>query len=457
MTQAAILHLPWRDPAAALAPFADEPHALMFGGQGEDWAYLMRRPQRTLTIAAGDGRDAFAALAEGLGERVASHHDGPPFQGGWAGLAAYELGAQAEPMALPRHADWPDLVCGLYLQLLAFDRRGRRVLAIGRGEDAAQAQAGAREAASWLQPAEARPVRLGRLAQDIEASSGEAYEDAVAQVVRRIEAGEIFQANIARRWRGRLAAGAGPYDLFLRLAGSSPAPLAGYYRLSGRAVVSNSPERFVRAGADGRIEAKPIKGTRPRGGDPREDAAQAAALLADPKDRAENLMIVDLMRNDLSRVCRPGSVRAPDLFRLESFTNVHHLVSTVTGQLQDGVGPAQVLRAVFPPGSITGAPKVQAMKVIRELEPPRGPYCGSLFWAGLDGAMDSSVLIRTVACAQDEAGWRYEAGAGAGLVADSQPRMERLETEAKIDAIRRTLMEPASDQAPAAPATRSAS
>jgi len=449
MIQAVILERPWRDPAATLAPFAEEPHALLFGGQGEAWTYLMRRPLKTLTVGA--DQDAFAALAEGLGERLAADPDGPPFQGGWAGLASYELGAQAEPVALQRHPDWPDLACGLYPQLLAFDHVGRRVLAIGRGADEAEARGRAEEAASWLHTLGNAPVMAGPLAWDIEASSGEAYEDAVAEVVGRIEAGEIFQANVARRWHGRLAAGAAPYDLFARLAGSSPAPLAGYYRLPGRAVVSNSPERFLRAGADGRIEAKPIKGTRPRGKGPRADAAQAAALLADPKDRAENLMIVDLMRNDLSRVCRPGSVKAPDLFRLESFTNVHHLVSTVTGRLAEGVGPAQVLKATFPPGSITGAPKVQAMKVIAALEPPRGPYCGSLFWAGLDGAMDSSVLIRTVACVQDEGGWRYEAGAGAGLVADSVPHLERLETEAKIDAIRHALT---GDQPPADPTLR---
>jgi para-aminobenzoate synthetase component 1 len=443
MNQAAILHLPWRDPAAALAPFADEPHALLFGGAGEDWTYLMRRPQRTLNLTAGDGQaGAFAALAEGLGPRAPGAPEGPPFQGGWAGLASYELGAQAEPVALERHPDWPDLACGLYLQLLAFDHAARRVLAVGRGADLAQAEARAAAAAAWLQPSNDPEPAGGRLAEDIEASSGEAYEEAVAEVVRRIEAGEIFQANVARRWRGRLAPGVGPYDLFMRLAGSSPAPLAGYYRLPDRAVVSNSPERFVQVDAEGRIEARPIKGTRPRGADARADAAQAAELLADPKDRAENLMIVDLMRNDLSRVCRPGTVRAPQLFQLQSFANVHHLVSTVTGRLCEGVGPAQVLQAIFPAGSITGAPKVQAMKVIASLEPPRGPYCGSLFWAGLDGAMDSSVLIRTVQCVLDEHGWRYEAGAGAGLVADSQPRSERLETEAKIAAIARALTGP---------------
>jgi len=180
---------------------------------------------------------------------------------------------------------------------------------------------------------------------------------------------------------------------------------------------------------------QPIKGTRPRGGTPADDRAMAQALREDPKDRSENLMIVDLMRNDLARVSRPGAVKVPSLFALESYANVHHLVSTVTAVLRPGVGPADVLRAAFPPGSITGAPKVQAMKVIAGLEPPRGPYCGSLFWAGFDGGMDSSVLIRTVACVQDEAGWRIEAGAGAGVVADSRPRAERLETEAKIAAI----------------------
>ena len=167
---------------------------------------------------------------------------------------------------------------------------------------------------------------------------------------------------------------------------------------------------------------------------------EAQALLNDPKDRAENLMIVDLMRNDLARVSRPGAVKVPALFALESYANVHHLVSTVTGVLLPGVGAADVLKAAFPPGSITGAPKVQAMKVIAGLEPPRGPYCGSLFWAGFDGGMDSNVLIRTSACVQDQDGWRIEAGAGAGIVADSDPHGERLETEAKFAAIHKALI-----------------
>ena len=158
--------------------------------------------------------------------------------------------------------------------------------------------------------------------------------------------------------------------------------------------------------------------------------------MASPKDRAENLMIVDLMRNDLSRVCPAGAVATPELFRVESFPNVHHLVSTITGRLAPGLTSVDLLRAAFPPGSITGAPKVQAMKVIARHEPPRGPYCGSLFWAGVDGAFDSSVLIRTVGFVRDEDGWRFEAPAGAGIVADSDPVLEREETEAKIAALR---------------------
>jgi para-aminobenzoate synthetase component 1 len=185
----------------------------------------------------------------------------------------------------------------------------------------------------------------------------------------------------------------------------------------------------------------PSRVTRPRGTRAAEDARLVAELLASGKDRAENLMIVDLMRNDLARVCRPGSVRTPALFAVETFVNVHHLVSTVTGALEPGVGYSELLRAAFPPGSITGAPKVQAMRVIAAHEPPRGPYCGSLFWAGCDGGFDSSVLIRTAALLQEGAGWAVAVKAGAGITADSDPVQERLETEAKVDALRRALTE----------------
>ncbi len=441
MDHVAIIELPWRDPLDAARPFAEEDYALLLADP-DGWSYLARRPDRILRITPDDPIDAFAALAQGVDGYGAWRADGPPFQGGWAGLIAYEFGARAEPVTLPRHPDWPHLDCGLYRALLAFHGPERRVLAVGRGDGPAQAQARAEEAAGWLDVASPpTPSDDGLLAEGLEPSSASDYEDKVAQVVARIAAGEIFQANIARRWTGRLAAGRTPYALFERLGRDSPAPFAGYLRLEGRAVVSNSPERFIQVDPrlGPRALTQPIKGTRPRSVDAASDQAQADALLADPKDRAENLMIVDLMRNDLARVSTPGGVMVPSLFALESYANVHHLVSTVTAGLLAGVGLADVLKAAFPPGSITGAPKVQAMKVIAALEPPRGPYCGCLFWAGFDGGMDSSVLIRTVACVRDDAGWRIEAGAGAGIVADSQPLQERRETETKIDAILKAL------------------
>ena len=440
MRHVALLTAPWREPVWALAPFRDEPYAcaLVTGGAGR-WSYLLRAPETTVCLSAADNADPFEALAALIGPRLPGHPEGPPFQGGVVGLGAYELGDRVEDMGLAR-TDWPDLTCASYPALLAFDHHACRVVAVGRGDTEARAQARAADALAWLDvPAPERAEPAGPLCAELHASDAEIYESAVAQVIARILSGEIFQANIARAWTGRLAAGVDPFDLFVRLRQQSPAPFSAYWRLRGRALSYNSPERFLELPPSGSLETQPIKGTRPRGRDAAEDRALAAELMASDKDRAENLMIVDLMRNDLARVAPAGSVRVPELFKVESFSNVHHLVSTVTARLADGRGVADLLRASFPPGSITGAPKVQAMKVIAELEAPRGPYCGSLFWAGVDGAFDSSVLIRTVALVEDGQAWRLEARAGAGIVADSDPRGERLETEAKIAALKRAL------------------
>ncbi|HZZ89793.1 MAG TPA: anthranilate synthase component I family protein [Caulobacteraceae bacterium] len=428
-----ILTAPWRDPADVLAAaFADEPFAVCLlsdgvGARGR-WSYLARAPAETLAVHPGDKRDAFAALAALLGPVRPIRPGGPPFRGGVIGLATYELGDRVETLGLRRMPGWPDLVCARYETLLAFDHERREVLAIG--PDAAAAL-------GWL-GADAAPAPSGRLASEIVAPDPELHEAAVAEIVQRIAAGEIFQANLARRWTGALLPGRRPFDLFRRLAGASAAPFATYLRLPGLAVVSNSPERFVSvAPVSDRLvaETRPIKGTVPRGRTSEEDDRLAAQLAASEKDRAENLMIVDLMRNDLARVSIPGTVRVPALFAVERFANVSHLVSTVTATLAPGRTALDLLAAAFPPGSITGAPKVQAMKVIAGLEPPRGPFFGSMFWAGFDGAFDSNVLIRTAAFEQTGAGWRFEARAGGGIVADSDPVAERRETDAKIAAI----------------------
>ena len=425
-----ILKAAWREPALVASAFADEPYALVLLSDGERgrWSYLMRASETVLTVSANDGRDALAALTDLIGPLEPAEYDGPPFQGGVAGLAAYELGDRIESLGLARAAGWPDLICARYDTLLAFDHTRREVLGIGRNEFEARA------ALAWLD-APCLPPVFGRLAARLTCEPPRRYEAAVTEITGRIAAGEIFQANIARAWSGSLTPSARPYDLFARLASQSPAPFAAYLRLPGRAVVSNSPERFVSLTPEGIAETRPIKGTARRGRNPAEDACLSAALLASQKDRAENLMIVDLMRNDLARVSVPGSVSAPELCRLETFANVHHLVSTVRSRLSPGMGAADLLRAAFPPGSITGAPKVQAMKVISQHEAPRGPFFGSMFWAGFDGAFDSSVLIRTVAFEEDGDGWRFEARAGGGIVADSQPVTERRETEAKFAAV----------------------
>lgn len=430
----------WADPVELAAAFADEAYVCVLLSMDPGWSYVLRRPDTVATLAPGDALD----LAGFLGAESPEGPAGPPFQGGAIGLATYELSARLEPTAPQARGDWPDLTLLRYPSLLAFHADQRRGVAIGRGPDRRAAAAQADAAMAWLDGIR-RPVPG---AQDVLAATVACrtadpdHARAVSATVARIAAGDLFQANLARPWQGRLSPGVTPYELFRRLARQSPAGFAAYLRLRGRALVSNSPERFlsVRREGDGLwVDSQPIKGTRPRSADPACDAALADELLASAKDQAENLMIVDLMRNDLARVCDPGTVTVPERAVLRSYANVHHLVSRVRGRLRPGAGAWDAFCAAFPPGSVTGAPKLAAMSVIARYEPPRGPYCGSLFWAGLGGALEASVLIRTVALIETEAGWTFEARAGGGIVADSDPMAEVRETSTKIGAILRAL------------------
>jgi para-aminobenzoate synthetase component I len=258
----------------------------------------------------------------------------------------------------------------------------------------------------------------------------EAYLRAVERVRRHIARGDVYQANLCQELSVPYAGE--PFELYAGLRRRTPAPRSAFVRAAPWALASMSPEVFLDADAAGRIETRPIKGTRARGTTATLDRQAAHALVESPKDRAELLMIVDLERNDLSRVCRAGSVRTPELWALESFPAVHHLVARVEGRLREGVRVAELIRATFPGGSITGAPKLRAMQILRRLEPvPRGLFTGSLFWFGDDGRTESSILIR--GCTFD--GTVARVGAGGGIVADSDAEQEWRESNHKAAAL----------------------
>ena len=392
----------------------------------------------------------------------------PPFQGGIAGYIGYDWGAVLERLPRPRYDDLavPDVMLGLYDWIIAWDHRIGTAWLISTGlpesGDAQERRARGRmdlvrerlggrrvsgkagKRASTLKPsshvtAPSYPVVGIDGAEKIGLRSTfthRAYLDAVARVREYIVAGDIFQANLSQRFQSRWVEP--PFDLYRKLRRQNPAPFAAYLGFGELAVLSASPERFLRLDEDRRrIETRPIKGTRPRGLGPMHDAALGRALAESEKDRAENVMIVDLLRNDLSRVCRPGTVRVPELFALEHHPTVHHLVSTVVGEIEPGSGAVELIRAAFPGGSITGAPKVRAMEIIAELEPTqRGVYCGSIGYVSATGAMDTSIVIRTYLAL----GGQVYFQAGGGIVADSDPELEYRETLDKARGLIETLV-----------------
>ncbi len=424
MTHTVRIAAPWVEPLAMAEKLSRRPGALA----------LLSRPDAggRCFVAADPSEVRVDAEAEDLFEGFGC----PPWDRRTVALFSYDAGARAATG--PRPLAWPDRMMARYPALLVFDHATRTAWVEGDDRQAAE------RALAWLELASLDEPEEGDgspPAATLEPEAGEAaYLQAVEDVIRRIGSGELFQANIAQAWRGALRPGREPFEVFLALARARASEFGACWRLGERALVSNSPELFLSMKPTSRrVEARPIKGTRPRGGSAAEDDVLARALAQSEKDRAENLMIVDLMRNDLARVCTPGSVTVERLFEVESHPTVHHLVSTVTGRLTEGLGPAELMAATFPPGSITGAPKHQAMKVIAAHEPPRGPWCGSLVLLNSDGALTASVLIRTASFEKDGEAWRFRAQAGAGIVADSEPESELAETEAKFRALREAL------------------
>lgn len=375
---------------------------------------------------------------------VENRPDLPSFQTGAAGYFGYDLRHHLEVLPPHRLDDqpFPDLHLGFYDLVIAIDHLSGRALILSSGypeQDPARRLARAEARRDWaLRRLAAAPSAPGDTSWAIAAMpdlDGNRFKTMVRKAIDYIEAGDIYQANITQRFRAKLGADFDRLALYDALRRRNPATFAAYLDFGDVAILSSSPERFLKVGG-GQVETRPIKGTRPRGRTVSEDMALAAELLASEKDRAENLMIVDLLRNDLSRVCEIGSVKAPVLFGLESFATVHHLVSVVTGRLSPGKTAVDLLRAAFPGGSVTGAPKIRAMEIIAELEPTsRGPYCGAIGYLSADGAMDTNIVIRSYCILKDEISFQV----GGGMVADSDPQAELEESLAKAKALIETL------------------
>ena len=412
-------------------------------GRNAVWSYLTADPRAVLDRAS-DGADPFAAARAAVRRlrREASPDDaGPRFLGGLVGYLGYDLGRRFErlPSIALDDQPLPELRLQLHDWALAHDRRTGEWWLGGRALDGDVAGLERRLAAVRelvLAPGRA-PASVVAREQVPEAaapatfafSSGlsrATYEAGVEAIRAAIARGEIYQANLTRRLE--TAFDGDPWPLYRALRTGDPALFAALLPLDAdgrRAIVSASPEPFLSVTADGRVATDPIKGTRPRGRDRADDRRLACELLESEKDRAENTMIVDVLRNDLGRVCVPGSVRVPRLCRLERTASVQHLVSTVTGQLEPGRDAFDLLAAAFPGGSITGAPKIRAMELLERLEPVRrGPYTGAAGWIGPDGGMQTSILIRSFVAD----GRRLTLHVGGGITWRSDPAAEWQET-----------------------------
>ncbi|MBW2270536.1 MAG: aminodeoxychorismate synthase component I [Deltaproteobacteria bacterium] len=372
-----------------------------------------------------------------------------PFVGGALALLGYELAAGLEPVELRGIDDLalPDATLLLVDRLIAWDHVARRAFAcaLGFGSSESQARCSAAESleatGAWLEPvAPAAPRRMrGAKLSGVAAPQpfdANGYAKAVSQIKGEIEAGNVYQANLTQRMERRFLGDS--WELYRTLRRINPAPFACFVELPEVAVVGSSPERFLKVEIDGRVESRPIKGTRPRGRHAAEDAALKAELAASEKDRAENLMIVDLVRNDLGRVCVTGSVSVPELMEIEEYASVFQLVSSVTGRLRSDRDVFDCIAAAFPPGSMTGAPKIAAMRLLDHLEPVRRAlYSGAIGYLDARGGADLCVVIRTLFVQ----GERALLHAGGGVVADSDPDAEWLESLVKARALLAALKE----------------
>lgn len=372
------------------------------------------------------------ALAEQLLDAMGrTEHNAayPPFVGGLAGYCGYDLGR--DRAMLPHATGLPDLRLGYYGWALVLDHQlGRATLAF---HPACPAALRFDIEHRLARPQPCRDAHFSLREPFAPTIDRDVYLRQVNRIQDYIRAGDCYQVNFAQHFSARFDGDL--WQAYRHLRRALPSPYSAFFAWSDQAVLSFSPERLLHIGGN-RVEAKPIKGTRPRGATPEEDTAQAAALRNSAKDRAENLMIVDLLRNDLGKTCIPGSIEVPELYQLESFANVHHLVSTVTGTLAPETSILDVLAGCFPGGSVTGAPKRRAMAIIDELEAVRrSVYCGSIGYISASGRMDMNIAIRTLVAAGDQ----LHCWGGGGIVADSVAEDEYSETLTKVGLLMDTL------------------
>ncbi len=404
-------------------------------GTDSGWDILFGFPQQIDRFSIADGMGALALHPAMQLHTPAQHQAGTqlPFTGGWLAFMAYELGSLLEPSVgyNPGQTDFPlAWLARIPVAILQQPSSGRCVLMIE------EAYAGLADAALHdvenVRPTDVHLPTLDSLTEEAPAQ----FLRGVAEIQNYIDAGDVFQVNLSRVWQVRFSEPVNPSALFSSLMAVNPAPFSALLQLGEHAVVSSSPERLVGVARNGKISTRPIAGTHPRGATPAEDDDLRARLVANPKERAEHVMLVDLERNDLGRVCVPGSVRVEALMDVTRYQYVHHIESTIAGVLKDGVQVFDILRAVFPGGTITGCPKVRTMQIIRELEgSPREAYTGSVGYINHDGSMDFNILIRSFQVKGDQVTFR----AGAGIVADSEALRELAETRAKAQGLLRTL------------------
>ena len=424
MTASEHLHLPWQEPMAVARILAD-----VFGEDGLVWLdgdggalghemTMAAAPVETICCRGLPGESGARNPFEALRQLTDGH---------WCGWLSYEAAAWTE-----QGNPWADdgmasLWIARHDPVLRFDVKQRRLRIEGTDGDAMQSLARALRETPAPEPKQLPGIPLNAWRHHTEAKD---FAEGVQRIRDLITAGDLFQANLTACCSTDWPLGGKALELYLQMRQQCPAPFSGLVISDNEeALLSASPERFLRVDSTGRVQTRPIKGTRPRHQDPDRDAALAAELICSDKDRAENVMIVDLLRNDLGRACRPGSIQVPQLLGLESYASVHHLTSVVEGQLRNGLTWVDLLEACWPGGSISGAPKLRACQRLNELEPTsRGPYCGSLIRRDWDGSFDSNILIRSLL----RQGHRLRAHAGCGIVADSDPGRETEELGWKL-------------------------